>query len=91
MSVGREWPRLDSQEWRERAACRGMGPDLFFPANDEGPLSTAAGKQVCAGCQVRAECLGEANTTPVEQYGIWGGVGARTRQRIRARQRGQAS
>ena len=30
-------------------------------------------KQVCAGCDVRAECLQQAVRTG-ERYGVWGGL-----------------
>ena len=49
--------------WRERAACRSVDPELFFPAAEAGPVyaaQVAAAKRVCAGCPVRAACLAEA-------------------------------
>lgn len=55
--------------WRQRAACRGLPPALFFP-----PPDTPAGDalDVCARCPVRADCDADA-TTNGEEYGIWGG------------------
>lgn len=44
-------------EWQDRAACRGMDIDIFFPAKGKG-LKQARG--ICAGCSVRQECLDEA-------------------------------
>lgn len=52
--------------WREQAACRGMGPDLFF-----GDRSDAALK-VCAGCEVRKQCSMAAAVNR-ETEGVWGG------------------
>ena len=52
-----------ARQWRDRAACRGADPELFFPVAEDGPLrneQVAAAKAVCAGCVVRAECLAEA-------------------------------
>jgi WhiB family redox-sensing transcriptional regulator len=37
-------------------------------------------KAICAGCQVRADCL-EAGLE--EKYGVWGGTSARERARLR--------
>lgn len=54
--------------------------DLFF-SRDEGPRSTAAAtllrraqaRQMCARCEVSAECLDEALAGD-ERWGIWGGL-----------------
>lgn len=45
--------------WRDRALCRGVDPELFFPVGT-GQLAqrqTAQAKAVCAGCPVVAPCL----------------------------------
>ena len=50
--------------WQERAACRGRGDvawDTF------GPVQVL----ICAGCDVRAECL-HAGLLEVESAGTWG-------------------
>jgi WhiB family transcriptional regulator, redox-sensing transcriptional regulator len=62
-----------------RAGCRGMDPNLFFPARGE---STAAAKAVCAGCEVRGECLDAAMADETTQ-GIWGGVSQNVRGQMR--------
>jgi len=72
-------PRL---AWEARAACRGKGPDLFFPApgDDVDPAQA-----ICARCAVRQECL-EVALSSVEGGaipGIWGGTSARERARLR--------
>lgn len=69
-------------DWRPRAACRFLDPDLFFPISDlgEGLVQTAAAKAVCAGCQVRRQCLAFAFRTG-ERYGIWGGTTEQERHR----------
>lgn len=69
--------------WHARAACRGMGPDLFFPPVDErhgpdAPYSRA--RQVCQRCPVSAEC---AEAGAAERYGMWGGLTPGQRQRRR--------
>lgn len=64
-------------DWRDRAACRGKDPDLFFP---EAPPNTDAGKRqvaearaVCRACPVTAACLRFALDTR-QSNGIWAGT-----------------
>jgi WhiB family redox-sensing transcriptional regulator len=63
---------MTAQRWRERAACRGAGPALFY---DLHPTAIDAAKQVCAGCPVRAACAHDAEQAG-EEYGVWGGGSA---------------
>ena len=78
--------------WRERAACIGQNPELFFPIGSAGPALTqaAAAKAVCAQCAVREECLHFALRTG-QEYGIWGGLTEDERQYIRRRKGGAAT
>ena len=64
-------------EWTERALCRQMDPEVFFPP--KGDAGTQA-KQVGTQCPVRAECLDYAITAD-EKHGIWGGLNRAERQR----------
>lgn len=61
--------------WMANAACRGMGPSLFFP--EHGVRGIAAIK-VCQRCPVLAECRQFSNEYPerygASQYGVWAGV-----------------
>lgn len=70
--------------WQDRAACRGMNPDLFFPARGE---ETRQAKKVCARCPVREECLDFALEN-AEKFGIWGGLSERERRGERRRRGG---
>ncbi|CAM5601320.1 MULTISPECIES: WhiB family transcriptional regulator [Streptomyces] len=74
--------------WRERAACRDVDPDLFFPIGTAGLalVQIAEAKAVCARCPVRDRCLRWAvDVGQVE--GIWGGT---TEGERRARRRRSA-
>lgn len=64
--------------WRERAACRGCDPEMFFP--ERGANTVAQTKAVCAGCEVRDECLAE---NLGERVGVWGGLSERERRILR--------
>jgi WhiB family redox-sensing transcriptional regulator len=71
-------------DWRSRAACRSADPDLFFPISSSGPAldQVAKAKSICAGCQVRQECLGYALATH-QIHGVWGGTSEEERQLLR--------
>jgi hypothetical protein len=74
--------RIDQNHWRREAACRGRPPWMFFPARGD-HKSVAAAKKVCGACFVRAECLA-ANLH--ERDGVYGGLSARERRDLRARE-----
>jgi WhiB family transcriptional regulator, redox-sensing transcriptional regulator len=68
--------------WRQFALCRGRDPDLWFPVESDGAEAVA----ICLVCPVRHDCLDWAMEHN-ERNGIWGGVSARKRQRMRAERR----
>ena len=63
------------------AACAETDPEAWFP--EKGDVDLRRIKRICAGCQVRAECL-EWALDNREQHGVWGGTTPRQRRRIRA-------
>ena len=65
--------------WQVEAACRGVDPDLFYPAQGE---SAAEAKAVCRECPVTAECLDYALETR-QRFGIWGGKSESERRPLR--------
>ncbi len=67
-----------SLSWRQRAACRGVDPDIFFPASEE---EAEPAKAICGQCPVRQACL-EYALANREREGIWGGATERERRRI---------
>ena len=85
----RRWlaPWVD-EEWKLRAACRGMDPDLWFPseigrrhyARTVAALTERA-KAVCKDCPVRWRCLDYARVTD-QSWGIWGGLTEEERARL---------
>ena len=72
--------------WRQRAACRGVDPDIFYPASDE---DAEAAKAVCGQCPVRQPCL-EYALANRERDGVWGGATERERRRILRQRRKSA-
>ncbi len=78
-------------DWRGRAACRGMATGAFFAPSTEPGASEAelAAKAVCSSCPVQEDCLGAG---ALENFGIWGGLTTTERRQARraARLRGAA-
>jgi WhiB family transcriptional regulator, redox-sensing transcriptional regulator len=70
--------------WRQRAACRGIDADIFYPTSDE---EAEEAKAICSTCAVRQVCLEQA-ISQREREGVWGGLTERERRRlIRQRRR----
>jgi WhiB family transcriptional regulator, redox-sensing transcriptional regulator len=67
--------------WHQDAACRGVGPDLFFPRRGERWNAAIA---LCEECSVRSECLASALALEDhEAQGVWGGTTGRGRRQMR--------
>ena len=73
-------PPVGQEHWRALAACQFADPDLFFPVSSSGPslVQVAQAKAICAGCQVRRECLAFALRTH-QVHGVWGGLSEQER------------
>ena len=81
-------------DWRDRAACLEVDPELFFPIGNTGPaiLQIEEAKAVCRTCPVIDTCLKWALVTG-QDAGVWGGLWederrALTRRNARARRAG---
>jgi len=75
--------------WMARAACRGIGPQAFYPKKLDGmqghpddlPFVDVEVLIRCADCPVSEECLGYALRRG-ERNGVWGGMTPRMRTDI---------
>ena len=81
------WSRTfeyDVDDWRERASCREVDPDLFFPVGTTGIALQQIdhAKQVCRSCESQAACLQFALATNQES-GVWGGTSEEERRKLR--------
>ena len=77
-------------DFRHRAACRSVDPEVFFPTAVAGPefeAQVSVAKAVCAGCPVLTECLTWALAALSD--GIAGGMTEHERRREQARPRGE--
>ena len=75
-------------DWIQRALCRDVDPDIFFPVGTSGPALEQAqrAKAICASCKVRAQCLDWALATG-QDSGVWGGMDEEERREIRRARR----
>ncbi|MGP4026958.1 WhiB family transcriptional regulator [Actinomadura sp. 3N407] len=73
-------------DWRHRAACRDVDPELFFPIGNTGPaiLQIEEAKQVCRRCDVTDACLRWALESG-QDSGVWGGMGEDERRALKRR------
>lgn len=73
-------------DWRSRAACLGVDPELFFPIGNTGPAVTqvAEAKRVCHACTVREVCLQWAMENH-QDSGVWGGLSEEERRSMKRR------
>jgi WhiB family redox-sensing transcriptional regulator len=69
---------MRNQAWRQRAACRGVEPDIFYPVSED---DAEEAKAICFGCPVRGPCL-EFALANRERDGVWGGATERERRRL---------
>ena len=82
--------------WWDRANCAGTGPDLWFPEmlEDGGTQRGSTGlysdaKQVCAGCEVKDDCL-EFGMDEIH-FGLFGGKSPKERRLLKAERLRQSS
>lgn len=67
------------------ALCAEVDAEMFFPEKGESPKLA---KRVCGMCDVRAECLAWALENDEDYWGIWGGLSAQERRKLK---RGKAA
>lgn len=68
-------------DWHAAAACRGTGPEQWFPVRGDGTSSyPPETRAMCAACPVRGDCLDAGMT---EAYGMWGGLTPQGRDALR--------
>ena len=68
-------------DWRDKAACLTVDPELFFPVGNTGPAvdQIEKAKAVCARCTVTEICLQYALESG-QDSGVWGGLSEDERQ-----------
>jgi WhiB family transcriptional regulator, redox-sensing transcriptional regulator len=71
---------LNRPSWHRQAACRDVGVGTFMAA--VGSQYEYFPRQLCAGCQVRPECLQTALADDSLQ-GFWGGTTPAERRQMR--------
>src|SRR3954453_19337945 len=79
-------PRSTRMDWRDKAACLTVDPELFFPVGNTGPAvdQIEKAKSVCARCTVTEICLQYALETG-QATGVWGGRSEDERRALKRR------
>ena len=74
--------------WRDRSACLGENPDLFFPVGQTGPAvaQVEEAKKVCHRCVVREPCLRWALEAGMD-HGVLGGLSVEERRALKGSRR----
>ena len=74
-------------DWRSKAACLDVDPELFFPIGNTGPAlrQIEDAKSVCRRCTVVEQCLSWALTSG-QDSGVWGGLSEDERRALKRRQ-----
>jgi WhiB family redox-sensing transcriptional regulator len=82
MLIGSLMDLTRQKPWANQAACReAPGVDFFAEGrHPSGIEQTEGAKAVCKGCRVRLMCL-DAGLD--EEWGVWGGLAAAERRRLR--------
>lgn len=78
-------------DWRDKAACNTVDPELFFPTSETTRANrdqVKRAKVVCGLCRVTEQCLQYALETG-QGFGIWGGLTESERKELKRRARQQ--
>ena len=71
---------MSAEGWRDAAACRTAGPDVFWPARgDHAAVQRALA--ICDDCPVADDCLDYALANRIRD-GVWGGLTAHARRAL---------
>jgi WhiB family redox-sensing transcriptional regulator len=75
-----------TMDWRDKAACLTVDPELFFPVGNTGPAldQIEKAKQVCGQCPVMDNCLQYALESN-QDSGVWGGLSEDERRALKRR------
>lgn len=71
--------------WHKLAACKQLGPHVFFGSREKTPMTgpeISNAKTLCTQCPVQRECLAFGLD---EEWGVWGGFTRAERERAVSR------
>jgi len=67
--IGQVLTLQETPGWRQKAACKGMDPEIFYPRKDD---DSDMALTVCEDCRVWIDCLRFAIRYK-QNEGVWGG------------------
>jgi len=80
----KSWEATAPRDWRLKAACKDVDPDIFFPESlGEYQLPDAPWRRLCPNCPVKDLCLKAATEPGDKVYGVFGGVYFNSRGQMR--------
>lgn len=68
-----------AMEWVEKARCKEVGTETFYPEKSD-HIGSRKARAICSRCEVKAECLEYGIN---EEHGIWGGLTSVERRHLR--------
>lgn len=76
---------VDRPDWQQKANCRGIDTNLFFPTNaTESAHAREAVKPICNACTVFEDCFAYAVSFPEKALqGFWANTSEGDRRRMR--------
>lgn len=74
----------DPLRWVLAARCASADPEAWFPRKGAPPVEAVL--RVCKRCPVRDDCLEFALSNDLD-YGVWGGLTAMQRRRLKKKRR----
>lgn len=78
--------RPAGEDWRDLAECQYADTSIFYPEENE---TADKAKSICAICPVQQQCL-ETAMRNREREGVWGGLTANERRRLRRRRQAES-
>lgn len=77
---------LERPDWQEKASCRGVPTEIFFPDNPGGQDNVYdRAREFCRQCEVTTQCLAYAMEHEKGQrsrFGMFGGLSPRERGQL---------
>jgi WhiB family redox-sensing transcriptional regulator len=83
VSGGSSDDKIDEDNWKTFANCRGMSVDVFFGERGDPPSKARQAKLICSTCPVKKSCLMVALSQSDDNHGIFGGASSKERRIIK--------
>lgn len=72
-----------SERWQDRANCKGLDTNMFFPELGKSHFVAKKIKAICAECPVKEPCLELGMAFDESKVGYFGGLSGNQRRALR--------